>query len=228
MAYTSHRTVYINGTYLTENNLHQWHILHTEHSLHQWHIPHTEHSLHQWHVPHTEQSTSMAHTPHRTQTTSMAHTSHRTQSISMAHTSHRTQSTSMAHTSHRTQSTSMAHTSHRTQSTSMAHTSHRTQSTTTMETRAWSYWLPWQLGVWLTHSLTLVCTCKERFRIIMKCVTYNHPKLPGQWLLTRHIHKGMWICCQNARWKGIIKKIFTIFFHINFSEHGTANTVRLK
>jgi len=72
--------------------------------------------------------------------------------------------------------------------------------------RAWSYWLPWQLGVWLTHSLTLICTCKERFHIIMKCVTYNHPKLPGQWLLTRHIHKGMWICCQNATWKGIIKK----------------------
>ena len=38
-------------------------------------------------------------------------------------------------------------------SSSMAHTSHGTQSATTMETRALSYWLPWQLGCdWLTHS----------------------------------------------------------------------------
>lgn len=31
-----------------------------------------------------------------------------------------------------------------------------------------------------THLLTLIHTCKERFHIIMKCVTYNHTKLPGQ------------------------------------------------
>ena len=65
-------------------------------------------------------------------------------------------------------------------------------------------------GVWpthsITHSLTLICTCKERFHIITKCITYSHPKLPDQWLLTTHIHKGMWIYSQNASWKGIIKK----------------------
>jgi hypothetical protein len=30
------------------------------------------------------------------------------------------------------------------------------------------------------HSLTLICTGKEWFHNITKCVTYSHPKLPGQ------------------------------------------------
>lgn len=64
----------------------------------------------------------------------------------------------------------------------------------------------WGVSDPLIHSLTLVWTCKEAFHIITKCVTYSHPKLPGQWLLTRHIHKGTSIYCQNASWKGIIKK----------------------
>jgi len=32
----------------------------------------------------------------------------------------------------------------------------------------------------LIHSLTLICTGKEWFHIITKCVAYSHPKHPGQ------------------------------------------------
>lgn len=113
---------------------------------------------------------------------------------------------------------------------SVAHTSQKTQSTTTMENRAQSCWLPWQRDVIdpLTHSITLTCTCKESFHIIMKCVTYNHPKLPGPVIINQAYPQRYVNIPPKCQLEGHNKKSSQFFFNITFSEHGTNNTLCLK
>jgi hypothetical protein len=116
---------------------------------------------------------------------------------------------------------------------SMAHTSQRTQSTTTMETRVWSYSLPWQLGCdWPTPSLTH--SFNHTYMYMQGEVPYHHevchiqsPQTSWPVIMNQSYRQRYMNILSKCQLEGHNKRIFTIFFHITFSKHGTNNTVCL-